>query len=229
MAMHSPAWQLESEHSYVTRCRKGDTEALARLRETSHAGLMNILLARGATRTEADDLLADLWADCVPGAEDRPSLLEKFSGKCALQGWLATVVTRRWIDLKRSQARRGQTAVPALDRDAENPLEHLPAAPSSEMEDALVNLLRDSLQAAFARCSAEALVLLHLSYLHGLAQRELVMMMGCHESKISRTLKAVMEQIEADTLEEIKKRDPWLQLTWRDFIDLCETRQIGFL
>src|SRR5215471_15252044 len=54
------AWQ-------VRKCQDGEPMALAELRARCHQPLLNILLARGASRTEAEDLLADLWADCVPG------------------------------------------------------------------------------------------------------------------------------------------------------------------
>jgi hypothetical protein len=49
-------------------------------------------------------MLADLWGDCVPGNVDRPSILEKlsgkkFSGEGSLQNWLA-FMTRRHDRLK---------------------------------------------------------------------------------------------------------------------------------
>src|ERR1051325_11267607 len=68
--MSSQSGQLDDTVSQAARCREGDLQALAELRQQCHASLTNILLARGATRTEADDLLADLWADCVPGNAD---------------------------------------------------------------------------------------------------------------------------------------------------------------
>ena len=30
-------------------------------------------------------------------------------------------------------------------------------------------------------------------------------------------------------LQEIKRRDPWLELAWPDFLQLCESHEIGFL
>src|SRR5579862_3266053 len=98
--MAPPAGELDDELADVNRCLQGDSAALARLRDHCDASLLNILLSRGANRTEAEDLLADLWFDCVPGSDDKPSLLEKFSGKSKVMGWLSTVATRRWIDNK---------------------------------------------------------------------------------------------------------------------------------
>jgi RNA polymerase sigma factor (sigma-70 family) len=170
-----------------------------------------------------------MWADCVPGRQDRPALVEKYSGKCNIQGWLATVATNRWIDRKRRDSK--QVDLPPLDPDkpGESVFDHLPAAASPTKEDALVELLRSSLQAAFAGCPADLMVLLRLVYMHGVSQREVVRMLGWHESKVSRALTQAMQQIQADTLKELKKRDPLLELTWQDFVDLCETEQIGFL
>jgi len=212
----------------VQQVQQGDPEALATLRNQCQAGLVNILMARGASRTETEDLLADLWTDCVPGPDDRHSLLEKFSGRCSIQGWLATVATRRWIDLKRRQTRRV-----AVENDSDQSdtgfFERVPATLSPDREGTLIDLLRDSLKAAFALCPPEAKVMLHLVYLHQLTQRELVRLLGWSESKVSRALSQAMQQIETHTLSEVKKNDPMIELTWQDFLDLCETYQIGFL
>jgi RNA polymerase sigma factor (sigma-70 family) len=210
----------------------GDPAALGVLRERHHQTLRIILLARGATVTEAEDTLADIWGDCVTEGEDRPALLEKFSGRCALKTWLATVATRRWIDVKRRQARCVNLS--ASDSDGNTPsnedaLERMAAVQPAAEDSALVELLRESLKAALARCGAEELVLLRLVYLHDVTQREMVRMLGWHESKVSRTLSQAMRQIERDTLREVKRRDPWLELTWQDFLDLCRTHHIGFV
>jgi RNA polymerase sigma factor (sigma-70 family) len=216
------------ERSQVLRCQQGDPAALAELREKHHPSLVNILRARGATTDETEELLADLWGDCVPKENDQPALLDKFSGKCSVQAWLATVATRRWIDLKRKQVRRGETTLPSRDEECD-PIENLPAAGVVIQEDALVELLRESLRAAFAACSPMDLLMLRLVYLHGLSQRELMRMWGWSESKVSRQLSHAMEQIEQTTLQNLKQTDSWLDLTWQDFVDLCETHRVGFL
>ena len=216
------------ERLRVHRCQQGDPAALAELRGLHHPSLVGILRARGATVDETEELLADLWGDCVPKHDDQPALLDKFSGKCSMQAWLATVATRRWIDLKRRQARRGENTQPR-DGEENNPLEHLPSHASTERDDVLVGLLSDSLRAAFAACAPVDLLMLRLVYLHGVSQRELMRMWGWSESKVSRQLTRAMEQIEQSTLEHLRQKDPWLALTWQDFVDLCETHRIGFL
>ena len=213
----------------VRRCQEGDPSALGQLRTQCHAGLRNILLARGANATEAEDVLADLWSDCVPGLDEQPSLLDKFSGRTTLSCWLATVATNRWLDAKRREARRFQVQ-PAeagdLDQDV---LLGEPMLGTAAREETLARLLKESLRAAFARACSQALVLLRLVYVHELTQREVGRMLGWSESKLSRFLSDTLRQIEVDTLRELRQRDRWLELTWQDFVDLCETHQIGFI
>jgi RNA polymerase sigma factor (sigma-70 family) len=227
--MDSSSGNPDGDHHRVHRCLQGDPAALAELREAHHPSLLNILRARGASWDETEELLADLWGDCVPANGERASLLDKFSGKCPVQGWLATVATRRWIDLKRKQSRRDGTAQPADPEDRTDPIQRLPAASLPERDDVLVDLLRDSLQAAFAACPPADLLMLRLVYLHGLSQREVLRMWNWSESRVSRKLSQAMQRIGQDTLRNLKQKDPWLDLTWQDFVDLCETHRIGFL
>jgi len=223
------AHQHDQDLLALQQCVLGDTQGLTFLRDKYQPVLLNVLLARGASRTEADDLLADLWGDCVAESRDRPSLLEKFSGKCALQSWLITVVTNRLIDRKRRQSRQCQVVAQRGQEHSTDFFERIPAPVPASRESGLIEVLRDSLQQAFARCPAEGLLMLRLVYLYGLTQRELACMWGCHEATISRALAQTMAALEKNALQELKKRDPWLDLTWQDLVDLCETQQMGFL
>jgi len=214
----------------VQMCLRGDAAALGGLRERFDGTLRAILSARGASATEADDILADLWGDCVGSGGEHPALLEKYSGKCPLQGWLALVATNRWYDAKRRTARGVKIMSTASEESGEttvsgNPAEQVPTG----FEDAIVDLLRDSLKASFAACAPQEMVLLRLVFLHGVSQREVARALGWNESKLSRNLSQTMQNVETKVLAEIKKRDPWLELSWQDFVDLCQTRQIGFL
>lgn len=210
----------------VGRCRLGDTEALTSVRDAFNDPLRGILLARGASPTEAEDLIADLWADCVPGREDEVSLLGKFSGRCSFLGWLSTVLTNRWIDLKR----REQRQVGSLPRDEPGADDNTdPQEETSRpRDDALLELLRISLQEAFARCPVENLTVLRLVYEHGLTQREICRMISWSETRLSRSLSEAMSRIQRDTLRSLKAQDPWLDLSWDDLVTLCEVYQAGF-
>jgi RNA polymerase sigma factor (sigma-70 family) len=203
------------------QAQSGDAEALAGLRSQFHPALEHILLARGAERTEAEDVLAEIWSECVPGPGDRSSLLVKFSGQFSLLSWLARVSINRLIDLKR----RGQKQADGAETDFDD----LPGLPQALPDDSLQTLLRECLGAAFARCSSQSLTLLRLVYLHGLTQREVGRMVGWNESKTSRQLAQAMEQIKSHALKELKRRDAQLELTWEDLLGLCAGDDLGFL
>jgi hypothetical protein len=46
---------------------------------------------------------------------------------------------------------------------------------------------------------------------------------------VSRLLSQSMEEIETHTLAEVRKHDPWLQLTWDDFVNLCSSVETKIL
>jgi len=228
--MNAQIDQTAEDLLQVQKCIRGDVVALGGVRDRFDEPVRAILRARGATATEADDVLADMWGDCVANCDEHPSLLEKYSGKCPLQGWLALVATNRWYDAKRRGARSVQIPDNISEGSDKATAPDNPADPSSTCcEDAVVDLLRDCLKAAFAACAPQDMVLLRLVFMHDLSQREVARALGWNETKISRSLSEAMQIIETQALAEVKKRDSWLDLSWQDFLDLCRTRQIGFL
>jgi len=220
--------QPDEERLLVERCQQGDRDALAELRENNHDSVRNILVARGVTQAEAEEVLAEVWAKCVAGDEEHPSLLEKFNLSGRLQSWLARVATNRWLDGKRRDKFRGEPPAPE-DGSQTTFINRFPETRREDPDSTLVELLRESLKAGFARCRPEALVMLRLVYLHDVTQREVMRMVGWGEAKVSRTLSQAMDQIREETLRQLKEREPLLTLRWQDFEDMCETEQGGFL
>jgi len=212
----------------VQQCLRGDAAALAALRARLDGVLKAILRSRGASLTEAEDTLADLWGDCVPKDDERAALLEKYRGNCPLQGWLAMVATNRWYDAKRREIRGVEITRQAAEMLGASHAPEGETRAEAPADNALMELLKDSLKAAFLACGPREMVMLRLVFLHGLTQREIVRMLGWNETRVSRALSAAMQQIEKKALQEVRRRDPWLELTWGDFLELCETRQIGF-
>ena len=211
----------DATRDQVEQAQKGDPEVLANLRAQFHPALEHILLARGAERSDAEDVLAEIWSECVPGPGTRPSLLVKFSGKFSLFSWLARVAINRLIDLKR----RGQKQADGADVDFDD----LPGLPQALPDDFLQTLLRECLSGAFEKCSSRSLTLLRLVYVHGLTQREVGRMVGWNELKTSRQLAQAMDQIRSHTLKELKRRDAHLEWTWEDLLGLCAGDDQDFL
>ena len=86
-----------------------------------------------------------------------------------------------------------------------------------------MNLLRNALLHAFGQCNPRDLMLMRLVSIHGVRQEAIANILGWSQSKVSRAIAGVMEDIRARTMEEIKKADPWLELDWTDFLSLCRS------
>ena len=212
---------IEPQQQLMRQAQQGDAEALARLRDELQPALLGILLSRGAGRSEAEDILADLWSDCVPGSDGAAPLLAKFNESASPLGWLARVAINRWIDAQRRRAK--------FETEAEIDFDELPGCPTVLADNQLQAALRASLRAAFASCPAEAVLLLRLVYLHDLTQREAGQLLGWTESRTSRALAQTMAQIEKQTLDHLRQHQPHLELAWEDFLALCASREIDFL
>jgi RNA polymerase sigma factor (sigma-70 family) len=213
----------ESDIDLAQACLAADNSAAETLHSLYHQRLLGLLINRGATNTEAGDLLADLWGECTVGRTDHEPLLCKYHGKCGLYTWLATVATHRLVDLKRRQ--RFQGNLPSIQDGAEvsNDFDQLPARPLEVTETALTTMMREALKSALAECPPQAYLLLQLVYIHGIMQREAARIFGWHESKVSRTLDQTMADIAAHTMRYLRATDPWLQVNWDDFMQLCQS------
>ncbi len=199
-------------------CLAGKPSAWEQLRAQLHEPLLAALIARGATPVEAGDVLADLWGDTVLKAGER-GLLERYDGSHSLRAWLGCIATHRLVDLKRRQRFNGE--IPALADGEPNDFDTLPCPPDTAADGALLALMRDSLREALRELPAETRVFLRLVYLEGITQREIAAIWRCDESKISRQIRSGMSQVAERTLALVRVQDPYLAITWEDFVSLC--------
>jgi len=210
-------------------CLAQDPVALEELRRLHLSPLRGILTNRGANVTEAEDLIGGLWADCTVGRGERGPLLEKFNGKCSLHNWLATVATHLLYDQLRRKKFHAEITPRSPEERVEEVLERLGALMENPSDSDLTRLLLASLEQAFGGCPPEEHLMIRLLYFHGISQRDLCRMWRWSEPKISRRLKATMEEIKQNTLSHIAQADPDLKLQWEDFEELCHTQQLAFL
>ena len=209
----------EQDLRFAQRVLSVNSDAAAELRRRYHGRIVSVLCARGASATEAEDLVADMWSDCFRAPQDRPTLLGKYQGRCALESWLLTVATNRLVDLKRRQSFRVE--IPASERSADDFFDRRPQPETISTEESLLKLLRAAIRHAFSKRDSESVLMLKLVHLHQLTQREIARMWGWHESKVSRALELARQNIARDILVELKRVDPWLDLRWEDFLELC--------
>jgi RNA polymerase sigma factor (sigma-70 family) len=214
------------------RCLEGDQEAIATLQADYGPALIAYLIRSGAMESDAREIVGSLWADCTVGDSGRPPRFEKYHGKCALLTWLKTVALNALIDTKRRQARFRaiEATVVATGGTAGGCAALIPSSLGEPATEApLLEIMKTALLAAMERCPAQSYVMLQLVHLNGLTQREVAQAWGWHESKVSRALDAAAERIATETLRAVQEADPWLELGWDDFVELCQCHELPLL
>lgn len=211
-----------SDFHLCHECLEGKSSAIAQFRKGFEAVTTSYLIGAGAVRKEAMEVVGCLWADLLMPNGDRPPRLRGYDGSCALQTWLNTVALNRLLSIKRKK-RRWEKLIVEGDRDdavgmrksrVQSDLDELAEAP-------LIAIMRTAVETAFLSCEPEDFVLLQLKHCDRLHIAELGVMFGCHESVISRRIDRAEARIAATTLQKIRQTDPWLELKWSDFMDLC--------
>lgn len=198
-------------------CLEQQEAAWEELSNLYRAPLASLLLGRGASSGEAEDLIAELWLDLGGFGRSREPLLARFSGTGSLKSWLSTVAIQRFCSL-----RRKKRLVVDLGREESfrQLLERTAAAPEGGQEEEMAERMRTSLAAAWKKCPATPRVMLQLLHIESVTQREIARLWRWHESKVSRSLDAAARQIQKDTLREIAALDPDAILCWNDFVEL---------
>jgi RNA polymerase sigma factor (sigma-70 family) len=204
---------------FIKQVLDGDESAARALRARYSAQLKATLCKRGASSTEAEDLLADLWADCF-GSSGEPLLL-KYEGRCPLSSWLITVVTNRLIDFKRREAFRRELHRDKSGNSKTKDVGGIGNFPARQPDNTLVALLRQALLNAFGAVPREMLLILKLVHIYEVTQREIGRIWNWHESKVSRTLDSTRTKIRTAILAELYRADPWLTLEWEDLVELA--------
>lgn len=224
--MDFPSSIADTEHlDLAEKALEGDAKALESIMEMLRSpDLVAALRSRGASHSEAADLIADLVGDCFGGERAKGGLhrlLARYNGSCPLPAFLRHVALHRLIDLKRKLSKRKMAAV--RDDDDEDPLENI-AAPGGVDEPAdtsLIALLRDAITKTFESVEPEKLVLYRLVHSYGVPQKQVGALWGMPEWTISRKLDSLRDELQRGILAEIRRRDAWLELEWEDLMALC--------
>ena len=220
-AMRSDEAPVLADLDMVQKCLEGSEEAIRELKKGLTPFLSKVLASYGASRDEIDEILAQLWGDCLTGA--RP-LFHVFNGKSALRSWLTAISVNRWISLKRREAQHAR-AMQHLAYDAENS-QQMGKPGASQPDSSVIEILGPALRRAFAACDVEELILLQLVHVHGVTQREIASLWKWHESRVSRHIKRSEAKIAELTVQAVKETDPYLELRWNDFVELCRSVEL---
>ncbi len=139
--------------------RKGDPDAFRALYDRHSAQLLGYLLRLTGSRTEAEDLVQDVFLAAYVGRET-------FQGNSRLISWLLGIATRRWRD----RWRRRAPAPTSLDTMEEVSVATGSGVQQTGMESAIVNTI--TLTRALARLAPPFREALLLVRSQGLAYAE---------------------------------------------------------
>jgi RNA polymerase sigma factor (sigma-70 family) len=200
----------------------GDAGAWARFDAELKPAILSRLLRQGATQSDADEVLGLVMEKLWAGKK-----LAAYTGSGPLQGFVRTMASNVWLEYLRKHRRmipasslnrndeEGDGGSDIMDRLAE-------AADTPPQETPLAELLRDALLFALLQVDAEALLIMRLSLLQDIKQRDLCAVWGgCHEGTISRKKQEALEAIRDQTLAYLSEREPTLQITWQDLLEAC--------
>jgi RNA polymerase sigma factor (sigma-70 family) len=210
----------------VDRAANGDVLAVRDFQDTYRPMLERVLMSRGVDRLQAEDLVADIIAECFGAGKNgqtRP-LIEKFEGRSSLSTWMIRITWNRWLDIKRRDKFRGE--LPSYDDDDDrsgDPFDRVAGDnPDDDLLDSdLTELMGRAIREAFDSLGPDVLLMMKLSYLHGISQANIAKMWQCDQTRVSRSLTAAREQVAAITMQRIREADSSLKLEWEDFQKLC--------
>lgn len=216
----------DDDFHLAQECLEGKLSALEHLQKSQREPLLAFLQSCGGKPSEAEEIVTELWADCVTSRNGTRPKLARYDGTCALKTFLSRVTLNVLLTRRRKETRRNELVPPALTPDgaaADGEDAADPGAADEAPEAPLLELMRSAVQAAFASCPAQDFVLLLLAHRDGLRAPELAKMFGCCRGTIDSHVKDAGRGIKKVALRSIKARDPWLELQWSDFVELCRT------
>jgi RNA polymerase sigma factor (sigma-70 family) len=207
-----------ADYEFAQDLLDGDDAAWTLFHRDYQPAILAKLRAIGASNADADEVagivIEKLWSK---------RKLETYTGRGPLLGFVRAATANTWLEYLRKHRRMVTATTLQGGSDEGDVMESItPAQPASQSEIPLAELLRDALMQALRKTDAEALLILRLSVLQGIKQRDLCNVWGgCHEGTISNKKNQAMEQIRDLTMQAIREREPTLQISWQDLMEAC--------
>jgi len=133
------------------------------------------------------------------------------------------ITWNRWLDLKRRDKFRGE--LPSYEDDDERSGDRFDRVAGAEdealLDEDLSDLMGRAIKHAFDSLEPDTLLMLKLSYLHGISQTLIARMWQCDQTRVSRSLTSARTQIATETMAFIQQQDADLSIEWDDFQRLC--------
>jgi RNA polymerase sigma factor (sigma-70 family) len=218
---------------FAQECLEGKISSLSFFQETYRPKLLAFLKSQGASLEEAQEIVENMWSECVASTPTARPKLERYHGGCALQTWLSTIALNSLVSRRRRETRwgriveSGDAKMPDGGERGDGPWSG--TAEDVEPEKApLLALMRAAIDTAFRECSPEDFVLLQLAHCDELKEKELALMFRCDVATICRRLQRAGKGISRVALRYIKEADPLLDLKWDDFMALCRSTSTSY-
>jgi RNA polymerase sigma factor (sigma-70 family) len=228
--VHNPLAHLD-DFQLVQRCLDGNEPAVLELQRCCGPVVEAFLIGKGAANQEAEELVGQLWADCLVAKSGQVPRIARYDGSCKLTTWLNIVALNRLLTVRRKENR---VRVDSLDaavggEDGLAPIDVIPADPPHSADQPLVQLLKEAIEAGFRACTPQQFVMLSLAYGDGLKLSDLATMWRVNASTISRWLEQAREAVRSGALAYLQKHDAMIDLSWDDFLQICGNASLGAL
>jgi RNA polymerase sigma-70 factor len=148
-----------------------------------------VILRRGATPADAEEIVANLPGDLARPVDGGAPYIARYDGSGSLFRWLATVVLRRHADrLRRNRIKSLDTGADAPDPRSNDPAEHV-------LDGEAAECLKQALEAAFEKLTRREFLSVHFKYRAGLPQRRIASLVDTDEPGLSRILGRAVQKI----------------------------------
>jgi RNA polymerase sigma-70 factor, ECF subfamily len=190
------------ELALARACAAGNERAwnifLSQYRERLYGSALAIAREESAARELADSVYAELYGLHAP-AGHRVSKLAYYDGRGSLDNWLRSVLAHEFADCHRRE--RHQVSLEEQVEAGREFAAHEDLSPHSPDPD--LGRVTDE---ALAATSAEERLLLASYYLDGQTLAEIAIMLGVHESTVSRRLERTVRAIRKNILRGLRRR-----------------------
>jgi RNA polymerase sigma-70 factor (ECF subfamily) len=184
-------------------CAAGNDHAwevfLTRFREKLYDIAGYIAKESAAARELADSIYADLYGTNLREGK-RVSKLVSYTGRGSLEGWLRTVIAQEYVNQYRKRRR-----LVSLDEETEEGTQFA-AVPDPAPEIALDPRLEAATDEALAAITPEDRFVLASYYLDEKTLAEIAVMLGVHESTISRRVDKLLKSLRKLILAGLSRR-----------------------
>jgi RNA polymerase sigma-70 factor (ECF subfamily) len=181
---------------------RGIGPAVAALEASCFSDLTNILRARRAEPSQADEVVQRLRHHLLVADPGQPTRIMTYGGRGELRAWVRVAAVRAWLNMKREMPRHDSASTSSVE-------EVLVNEASSDLE---LELLKGKYRELFRRVFLEAVealapgtrLLLKLHYLDRLSMDEVGKVLGVHRLTVLRRLERARQELSESTKERLE-------------------------